>query len=203
MKHRLVALAVLIGAALAWYAGQRPANTLYGTGSPPKEPTVSTQPPAQSRPAAPAPVSSKPPIWQVVDEWQVDRLPEYGKLWSKEGRILVRVASLYAESRTWRVGDTLRMVLPQLRAVYNPTIEMIDDGPGDSRAALGWFTDAGGAPRRVLVTIGPTSAFAFIDTQAGSYELYAVGDHGWLLPSASMMAGVDFSVPDYIVPEDG
>lgn len=51
------------------------------------------------------------------------------------------------------------------------------------------------------MTVGPQSVFAYIDTPRGPYEL--VGDNrlGWLLPTSSMLAGWDFSEPDYLLPE--
>ena len=54
-----------------------------------------------------------------------------------------------------------------------------------------------------MVTVGPASLFAYIDTPVGSYELLGGKDFGWLLPTSSMMAGWDFSQPDYILPDEG
>ena len=99
------------------------------------------------------------------------------------------------------MGDTLTIPLPQLGATYRPRIEEIDEGPGYSRAAVGKIAGSDGTARRFVVTVGPTSVFALIDTPQGPYELVAGEDLGWLLPTASMMAGVDFSKPDYILPE--
>ena len=91
---------------------------------------------------------------------------------------------------------------PQLGENYHPVIEEIDDGPSYSRAALGKVVDAGGQSRRVLVTVGPTSMFAYIDTPEGAYELVADNKFDWLIPTASMMAGFDFSKSDYILLEN-
>ena len=162
------------------------------------------QPPATPQQAAkPARQSTDPPLWRPVDEAKMHNLPFFAKEWSTEGRALVRVSGAAEAARAWHVGDRLTIPLPQLGETYYPVIEEIDDGPGYSRAAEGMITDSDGYPRRVVITVGPTSVFAYIDTPEGPYELAADSDFGWLLPTASMMAGYDFSVPDYILPENG
>ena len=113
------------------------------------------------------------------------------------------VAGASAAAQGWQVGDRLVIPLPQTGETYRPVIDEIDDGPGNSRAALGKMLDDNGHPRRIVVTVGPASMFAYIDTPEGAYELVAGKEYGWLLPTSSMMAGFDFSEPDYILPEDG
>ena len=112
------------------------------------------------------------------------------------------MAGAAAAAQAWQVGDRLTIPLPQTGDIWQPVIDEIDDGPGYSRAALGKVVDAEGHARRIVVTVGPTSMFAWIDTPDGSYELFAGSEFGWLLPSASIMAGFDFSEPDYILPEE-
>lgn len=63
--------------------------------------------------------------------------------------------------------------------------------------------DADGRRRRVVVTVGPGRTFAYVDTAGGPYELVGDGKWGWLLPSSSMMAGVDFAEPDYVLVAPG
>ena len=143
------------------------------------------------------------PLWRAIDERSVGRLPFFAEEWSPEGRALVRVTGAAAAAQDWQVGDRLTIPLPQFGEIYRPVIHEVDDGPGYSRAALGKVLHDDGYYRRILVTVGPTSTFAFIDTPEGSYELVADSDYGWLLPTASMMAGFDLSQPDYVLPEDG
>ena len=138
-----------------------------------------------------------------MDESLVARPPEYPERWSSEGRVLVRVSGALEASQSWQVGDRLTLPLPQRGANYRPLIEEIDEGPGYARSALGWITELEGPPRRFVVTVGRTSVFAFIDMPDGPYELLADQNWGWLLPSTSMMAGVDFSKPDQVPLDDG
>ena len=151
--------------------------------------------------AAPRPdAHSETPLWQVVDERTLGTLPYFAGEWSPKGRVLVHVADASAAAQAWQVGDRLAIPLPQTGETLRPVIDGIDDGPGYARSALGTAVDANGVPRQVVVTVGPASVFAYIDTPDGSYELFADSDHGWLLPTASMMAGFDFDEPDYILP---
>ena len=184
-------------------AGNRPV-TVEAVSLRPAEPTDSIPAAAPGPPRGkPSDAAAEAPLWRAVDEGSVRRMPFFADEWSREGRALVSVAGAAAAARTWRVGDRLTMPLPQTGETYRPVIDEIDDGPGHSRAASGTVPDEHGYPRRIVVTVGPASMFAWIDTPEGAYELFADSDYGWLLPTASLMAGFDFSEPDYVLPEDG
>ncbi|MCY4060660.1 MAG: hypothetical protein OXG44_22010 [Gammaproteobacteria bacterium] len=139
-------------------------------------------------------------IWRLVDEASTVVQPPYPSEWSEAGRALVDVSTAAAAASGWRVGDRVSMQLPQGPA-FEGSIDRIDEGPGYSRAALGFAASADGTPRRFVVTVGPTRVFAYLDTAEGPYELVADTRSGWLLPSSSMLAGFDYSRPDYIVPQ--
>ncbi len=168
-----------------------------------EQPPVMAKPAPSAAPAATPPAAAPaPPLWRAIDEARVPNPPRFSEKWSKRGRVLVRVTGAAEAARSWAVGDRLTIPVPQLGATYRPVIEEIDDGPGHSRAALCRLVGDDGIARRILVTVGPTSLFAYIETPVGTYELTADSRHGWLLPTASMMAGFDFSEPDYILPDD-
>ena len=205
-KRPVLMVAILVGIAggLYWFASERrPLLEEFGSQSP--EPAyraanrVDVAPATAGNLAKHAPGTDEPPLWRAVDEGSVGRLPFFAKEWSPEGRVLIRITGASAAAQAWQVGDRLTIPLPQTGEIYRPVIEQIDDGPGSSRAALAKVLDADGYPRRIVVTVGPTSAFAYIDTPEGPYELVAGIDYGWLLPTSSMMAGYDFSKPDYIL----
>ena len=141
------------------------------------------------------------PLWQVVHEAIVDRKPAYDDNWAKTGRVLVDVSGAVAVAPTWKVGDRLAIPLPQIGEHYELAVDRINEGVGHSRSVRGTILGPDKKRRRAVVTVGPTRVFAYIDTPHGSYELVADTRLGWLLPSSSMMAGLDPSVPDYILPE--
>ena len=51
----------------------------------------------------------------------------------------------------------------------------------------------------LLLTLGPSSTFANIDTLKGTYELVGTASFGWLMPSAIMDPNVNYAKPDYVV----
>ena len=139
-------------------------------------------------------------VWRSVDEQAVVVLPVYEDGWSKAGRTLVDVSGAVDAAGTWQVGDRMAVELPQLGETYESTVERIDH-LGHVHSVRGLLVDGDGRERRVVVTVGPGRVFAYVDTAAGPYELVANDRLGWLLPSSSMMAGIDFSKPDYLLPE--
>ena len=141
--------------------------------------------------------------WRVVDERAVDSVPPYDDKWSRAGRALVDVSSAVAVAGTWREGDLLVLDLPQVGGSFEGSIDRITDGPGYSRSVRGLASDADGRNRRFVLTVGPTRVYAYIDTADGPYELLADTRLGWLLPTSSLLAGFDFSEPDYILPRRG
>ncbi|MCZ0954924.1 MAG: hypothetical protein OXQ89_14065 [Rhodospirillaceae bacterium] len=130
-------------------------------------------------------------------------LPPYTEEWSVEGRALVEVLNT---DRLWaaQVGDRLALPVPQLGTTFRSVVDEIDEDVG-ARALVGTITGSDADGHRNVVTIGPTSLFAFIDTPNGTYEFaidLALHQHGWLVPTSSMLAGWDFSQPDYFIDRD-
>ena len=139
-------------------------------------------------------------LWHAIDERTVDVKPTFNTDWSQAGRVLVDVTRTVVEARTWQVGDAVGIDIPQIGTRYEATIDRIDTGPGYASAARGMAIDDNGRKRRFVVTVGPGRVFAYVDTPEGPYELIGGDRLAWLLPSSSMMAGIDFSKPDYILP---
>ena len=139
-------------------------------------------------------------IWRAVDERTVGVLPVYEDGWSEAGRTLVDVSGAVDAAGSWQVGDRMAVELPQLGETYESTVDRVDR-LGHVRSVRGLAVDGDGRERRVVVTVGPGRVFAYVDTWAGPYELVANDRLGWLLPSSSMMAGIDFGRPDYLLRE--
>ena len=197
-------LAVLaIGALLVWSTAERDTNTPAAashSGNPDSEiPLPAEQSADDQQPSQTAKPSTL--LWRVVDEDTAPAKPPYPAEWSDKGRALVDVSRAARTATGWQVGERVSMLLPQLGVSYEGDIELIAEGPGYSRSARGWAQDRDGQARRFVVTVGPTRVFAYIDTAEGPYELAADTRLGWLLPTSSMLAGIDFSKPDYIIPE--
>ena len=210
--HLIIGLiaVVLIFVALLWER-RDPAGP---AGNIEPQPDVGVSPSEQPDDPAPAvttdatdstdPTDDISPLWAPIDESTLAVLPPYAEDWSAEGRALVEVSDT---DRLWtlQAGDLLALPVPQLGTTYQAVVEEIDQGAG-ARALVGSITDSDGYRRRSVVTIGPASLLAFIDTPNGTYEFEIELDrheHGWLVPSSSMLAGWDFSEPDYFIAPDG
>ena len=167
-------------------------------------PQAAVQPPAPDS-GAPSPPVRATPLWGEADLSSVPHLPPYPDSWSKEGRALVRLSADLAVARSLGVGDRITLAVPQLGKSRAAAVESVDDGPG-ARSLLGWTEWDRGRPQRWVVTVAPTSLFAWMDTPEGPHELAVRhgAREGWLVPTASKMAGIDYTKPDtFVIDEDG
>ena len=201
----LFGAAILAGgpAWFGWLAGGGTRNA--------QDPAVppAARPPAAERAADAGVVAAAPaanpredglPLWREVDPRTAADKPPFADAWSQAGRALVDVSAAADAARTWREGDLVRIDVPQLGEPLKGRIDQIKH-LGPAAAARGLAVDADGRSRRFVVTVGPGRVFAYIDTPAGPYELAGDGQLGWLLPTTSMLAGFDYSQPDYLIPE--
>ena len=200
-----LAVAMVLGTAglVLWHATERsglpsdPVDDVVGEPASPQAPTVAG---GLSSGAGANEVDRLWRVWRAVDERAVDALPVYQDGWSEAGRALVDVSGAVDAAGTWQVGDRMAVELPQLGETYESTVERVDR-LGHVHSVRGLLVDGDGRDRRVVLTVGPGRVFAYVDTAAGPYELVANDRLGWLLPSSSMMAGIDFSKPDYLLPD--
>ena len=199
-----VCVAILLGSALLWRPWDSPGpgqntDVRQEEGAARSEQSAETTPVVSSE--ADGDAGS---LWVEVEASTLAILPPYAEDWSVEGRALVEVLDT---DRLWaaQVGDRLVLPVPQLGTTYRAIVEEIDEDVG-ARALVGTIAGSDGNPRRSVITVGPTSLFAYIDTPNGTYEFeidLGLNQHGWLVPTSSMLAGWDFSEPDYFIDQDG
>ena len=198
-----VCAAILLSSALLWRPWDSPApgrdlDVRQEEGAAQSEQSAETNP-VDSREAD----EDADSLWVEIDELTLAILPPYTEDWSVEGRALVEVLNT---DRLWaaQVGERLALPVPQLGTTFRSVVDEIDEDVG-ARALVGTITGSDADGHRNVVTIGPTSLFAFIDTPNGTYEFaidLALHQHGWLVPTSSMLAGWDFSQPDYFIDRD-
>lgn len=135
-------------------------------------------------------------FWTPIDEGSVTDLPAYKEV--VQDRVLVRISDIPGG---WRVGQRIAIPIPQLNEVFTPVIERIQAGPNSTRSYIGALTGVAGRVHRFTITVGPRNTFAHLPTPDGTYELVATGELGWLMPTANMDRHVDYSVPDFVIPE--
>jgi len=172
-------------------------------GGPPDTPRVvgdnntgETAPPGGAVGADETAVFDPGALWQPIDESSVAELPAYKEV--VQDRVLIRVTDA---ATAWRVGQSIPIAIPQLNQVYTPVIERIESAPGGVRSYIGTLTAAAGLAHGFTITTGPRNTFAHLSTPFGTYELVASGELGWLMPTANMDQHVDYSVPDFVIPE--
>ena len=136
-------------------------------------------------------------LWTVIDEESVAEVPAYKE--AVRDRALVRIAGVRGG---WRVGQRIAVPIPQLNEIFTPVIERIQSGPNGARAYVGTLAMAAGRVHRFTITVGPRNTFAHLSTPEGTYELVATGELGWLMPAANMDRHVDYSLPDFVYPEE-
>jgi len=183
---------------LAWRSPERTA-----VHDPPDSPTLTGREVVPEPNPPPGPGSADEPaqpaldaLWTAIDERTVTQLPAYKE--AVQDRVLVRIADVPAG---WLVGQRIAIPIPQLNEVFTPIIERIQSGPASTRSYIGTVTEVAGRVHRFTITVGPRNTFAHLSTPDGTYELVATGELGWLMPTANMDRHVDYSVPDFVIPD--
>ena len=197
LRGLLVAALVVAAVALAAYLATRThdANDDLGLDSQPVPAPASLADNARE-PARPESAIVER-AWVVVDPGSVNELPPYKEFVS--GRVLVRVSEAL---RLEAAGDRIELTVPQIGHAFEGVVEKVETDAFGNVTYIGFLTEANGQDYRFVITAGPSNTFATIATSLGSYELVASHDLGWLMPSAQMDQHVDYSQPDYFIPEE-
>ena len=187
---------------LAWRAPEQAATDVPLDS--PESPMVTRDESATQTNAPSAAAAAQEPVptdydalWTAIDESTVTELPVYKEV--VQDRVLVRIADFPS---AWRVGQRIAIPIPQLNEVFTPVIERIQSGPNGTSSYIGTLTDVAARAHRFTITVGPRNTFAHLSTPDGIYELVATGELGWLMPTANMDQHVDYSVPDFVFPEE-
>ena len=134
--------------------------------------------------------------WWEIDPESTNSMPTYKEV--VKGRVAVELAKGLLFKRE---GDQLTIVIPQLGETYQPIIEKIDQLWTGDVSYRGTLMSDEHRSYRFTLTVGQRHTFAHLGTPFGSYELVAQGRYGWLMPSANMDQHVDYTLPDYHIPD--
>ena len=196
--------AILLIAALFHFAWRSPEWAADGPLDSPDSPTVTGDEFAPENNGSAGTVAPEEPVqvdldalWTAIDERTVTELPAYKEV--VQDRVLVRIVDAPGG---WRVGQRIAIPIPQLNEVFTPVIERIQSGPDSTRSYIGTLTEVAGRNHRFTITVGPRNTFAHLSTPDGTYELVATGELGWLMSTANIDRHVDYSVPDFVYPEE-
>ena len=97
-------------------------------------------------------------------------------------------------------GDVVRLFIPQEGQRYEgPVQEVMTTGAGN-RVLTGFL----GPPeqrQRFIFTVGESQTFGTIQTAQGRYQLETRGGSGRIISVSKINEKLDFSQPDYVIPE--
>ncbi len=194
------AAALLLAALLYWLFVRPPAQEATSGGPPDATagiPGALAPPPPTDKNIKEARAATNPvALWRPIDEASVAELPAYKEV--VQDRALVRVLDIAGD---WQAGQRIAVPIPQLNEIYTPVIERIRRGFSGTRSYIGTLIEDAGRAHRFTITTGPRNTFAHLSTPHGVYELVATGELGWLMPAVHMDRHVDYSEPDYILPD--
>ena len=136
--------------------------------------------------------------WSAAERGEVeaDRLPPYQETYTD-----AELVSLASYMRTWQVGARVAFDIPHTGATVESVIERVETGLAGNISYIGQAVGQD-SPHRMVVTVRVSSAFAYIGTARGGYEMVGNREFGWLMTSAGMDRHVDYSKPDYYLPGD-
>ena len=135
--------------------------------------------------------------WTVASEQDVDSssVPAYKEV--VEGRVLLQISD---DLPSLEQFDVIDIYIPQLDETYQTTIDEVKISLGSNRVYKGHMF-SGDNPYFYVLTVGSKNVFGHFETPQGSYELFGNRTLAWLMPSVNMDKNIDYSRPDYIVPD--
>lgn len=94
-------------------------------------------------------------------------------------------------------GDDIALFVPHEDSVHEGLITDVSTTPSGNRVITGFLDGR----HRFVFTVGQFQTFGTIQTQAGRYQLEARDGTGRIVSVKSINESLDFSQPDYIIPE--
>ncbi len=136
--------------------------------------------------------------WTVANKDAIapERLPPYQETYTD-----ARLVSLASDLEHWEPGYRVVFDIPHTGARLESVIERVENGLAGNMSYIG-RVERDDVLQRIVVTAGARNAFAFIDSDQGSYEMVGNREFGWLMSTAGMEQHMDYSKPDYYIPDD-
>lgn len=135
--------------------------------------------------------------WTIVSKDTVPaaKLPQYQETFHD-----AELVQLNPNIWTWQHGERVAFNLPHIASTVEFQIERSEPGLGRSRSYVGHHRDLMKI-YPVVVTVGSKSTFAYIASENGNFEMVGNTEFGWLMPTEAMERHVDYSKPDYVLPD--
>ena len=97
-------------------------------------------------------------------------------------------------------GDEIDLLIPQEDLSYRGKIVKVDVTAVGNRVLTGFF-DAELRRYRFIFTVGKSQTFGTIQTAEGRYQLETRNGAGRIISETAINENLDFSKPDYVIPE--
>ena len=97
-------------------------------------------------------------------------------------------------------GDEIDLLIPQEDLSYRGKIVKVDVTAAGNRVLTGFF-DAELRRYRFIFTVGESQTFGTIQTAEGRYQLETRNGAGRIISETAINENLDFSKPDYMIPE--
>ena len=98
------------------------------------------------------------------------------------------------------VGDEIDLFIPQENRSYRGNIAKVDVTAAGNRVLTGFF-ESEMRRHRFIFTVGESQTFGTLQTTQGRYQLEVTGGIGRIISTAEINKNMDFSEPDYVIPE--
>ena len=98
------------------------------------------------------------------------------------------------------VRDQIAIYIPQEDSEYQGTVSDVNVTAAGNQVIVGHLVDQG-REYRFVFTVGAKQTFGTLHTPAGRYQLETREGVGRIISTATINQGLDFSQPDYVIPE--
>ena len=100
----------------------------------------------------------------------------------------------------YAVGDEIALLIPQENRWYQSSVAQVNTTRAGNRVLTG-FLDIADNQHRFTFTVGRLQTFGTIQTNRGLYQLEVRDGRGLIISTRKINEKLDFSVPDYVLPE--
>ena len=102
-----------------------------------------------------------------------------------------------ADLSGYEAGDSITLYIPQEDASYGGTVTEATATVSGNRVLTGFLE----GKYRFVLTVGRFQTFGTIQTGEGRYQMETRGGEGRIVSMAEINEGLDFTQPDYVIPD--
>ena len=167
--------------------GKKTASTLADS-----QQILDTKQPYHSASSSPIKKGAPLVMWSLIEESNVPEIRGYQG--DVVGAVPLEIKTKWASKIA--LGDNILLSIPQIDFELLLVVTQVKSRVRGIKVITATGIEESAD---LLLTLGPSSTFANINTPTGTYELVGTASFGWLMPSANMDPNVNYAKPDYVV----